>query len=155
MACRSSVQAYCEFGGSSGTSGHNFWQQLLEFGTTNQGEKLYSSLVGTFVREGTKVGVYYASSRVPCFVQIISWLGPPNFPRRWLQVQSPKLSISLASVYQAWKWCYKSRHISQTLETCMVIWLTKKRRLIGKLKRDDGSSKSMMVLVFLWRWGHR
>ena len=56
VACRTSVETYCNHTASASSSAQpNFWQQLLEFGTTPEGEKLYSTCVGTFVREGTKV----------------------------------------------------------------------------------------------------
>lgn len=55
VACRSTVKAYCENSSTQKEgSSASFWQQLLEFGTTVKGEKLYAACMGTFVREGTK-----------------------------------------------------------------------------------------------------
>ena len=56
MACRSSVQAMYEFGGSRDSNEPGWWQQMLNFGTTPHGERLYSNCVGTFSREAMKVG---------------------------------------------------------------------------------------------------
>lgn len=33
----------------------SWWQQVVELGSTPQGEKLYQSCIGIFVREGMKV----------------------------------------------------------------------------------------------------
>lgn len=54
MACQSSVKAFYEYGagGNGAAQSQSLWQQILEFGTTPQGEKLYSSCMGTFVKEG-------------------------------------------------------------------------------------------------------
>ena len=67
VACRSTVSAYCEAQPQS-NSGPSFWQQLLDFGTTPNGEKLYSACIGTFVREGTKASIccsQFLSSNMP------------------------------------------------------------------------------------------
>ena len=86
MACRSSVQAMYEFGGSSDAEQPSWLEILLSFGTSPSGERLYSTCVGAFVREGMKVSmltfvfIYLLGASFACnFSMHGRKLGPSSF----------------------------------------------------------------------------